>query len=174
MNRYIIILSVLFGLLPIGTSAYYTTSGQNIISIETGEIVQLRGFGIGGWLLPEGYMWGSSGPNRPWQFEQEIETLIGKRSARKFWKRYHQNFMTHEDVRIMKSWGVNTLRIPLLASLLQPRTGQPESPPFKYSDYGFAILDSLVAWCEQEHMGIIWDMHGAPGAQNAENIADSE
>ncbi len=39
--------------------AYYTTRGKDFIDRETGEKVILRGIGLGGWLLPEGYMWGN-------------------------------------------------------------------------------------------------------------------
>lgn len=153
---------------------YYTTNGKNVVDRVTGEIVLLRGFGIGCWLLPEGYMWGIRKLDRPRQFEQAIEELIGKTDAGEFWRLYHKNFMTESDVRSMKLWGVNSIRIALLASQLQPREDQPDKPPYKYSREGFAILDSLVGWCEKYKMGIIWDMHGAPGGQNAENISDSD
>jgi hypothetical protein len=156
------------------SEAYYTTRGQNIIDRKTGETVILRGFGIGGWLLPEGYMWGIRKLDRPRQFEEAIADLIGEEDAAEFWKIYHANFLIESDIRAMKSWGVNSIRIALLASVLQPRDEQPANPPYRYSAEGFALLDSLVAWCEQAGMGIIWDMHGAPGAQNAENIADSD
>lgn len=156
------------------SSGYYTTRGTDIIDRETGEKVILKGFGLGGWLLPEGYMWGIRKIDRPRQFEQAIADLIGEEDAAEFWKIYHDNFVTRDDVAAMKMWGVNTLRIPLLASLLQPREGQPEAPPFRYSDEGFRLLDSIVGWCSEFHIGVIWDMHGAPGAQNAENISDSD
>ena len=156
------------------SAAYYTTQGQNIIDRKTGETVILRGFGIGGWLLPEGYMWGIRKLDRPRQFEQAIADLIGNQDAAEFWKMYYANFLIESDIQAMKSWGVNSIRIALLASVLQPREGQPPNPPFHYSESGFALLDSLVNWCEKAEMGIIWDMHGAPGAQNAENIADSD
>ncbi len=154
--------------------SYFTTKGKNIIDRKTGETVILRGFGIGCWLLPEGYMWGIRIIDRPWQFEKAIEDLIGKKDAAEFWRLYYKNFMTEGDVKSMKMWGVNSIRIALLASHLQPREGQPDNPPYIYSKEGYELLDSLVAWCEKYNMGIIWDMHGAPGAQNAENIADSD
>ncbi len=154
--------------------AYYTTHGQDIIDRRTGDVVQLRGFGLGGWLLPEGYMWGIRVLDSPRQFEAAIAELIGPRAARKFWDLYHENFVTREDVRQMKAWGVNTLRIPLLASMLQPRDDQPGQPPYRYVEESFRFLDSLVMWCEELEMGIIWDLHGAPGSQNAENISDSD
>ena len=119
-------------------------------------------------------MWGIRKLDRPRQFEQAIEDLIGKEDAAEFWKIYYANFLLESDIRAMKSWGVNSIRIALLASVLQPRDGQPENPPYRYSEQGFALLDSLVSWCAKLEMGIIWDMHGAPGAQNAENIADSD
>ena len=152
----------------------YTTKGQDIIDKKTGEKVILRGFGIGCWLLPEGYMWGIRKLDRPWMFEKAIEDLIGKEDAKEFWRIYHENFLTEQDIKAMKSWGANSLRIALLASLLQPREGQPNHPPYNYSDYGFSLLDSLVSWCKKYDIGIIWDMHGAPGGQNAENISDSD
>ena len=154
--------------------AYYTTQGQNIIEIETGAVVQLRGIGLGGWLLPEGYMWGIRKLDRPRQFEAAIEDLIGPRNARKFWDLYYSNFVTREDIVRMKSWGVNTLRVPILASMLQPREGQPQQAPFVYDEHNFGFVDAFVDWCEELGMGVIWDLHGAPGGQNAENIADSD
>lgn len=162
-----------FSLCSVAT-AYYTTDGQNIVERSTGEIVQLRGIGLGGWLLPEGYMWGIRKLDRPRQFEAAIEALIGPKDAEKFWDIYYTNFVTREDVRVMKSWGVNTIRVPLLASMLQPRQQQPDERPFVYDEKKFEYLDNFVGWCEELGMGVIWDLHGAPGGQNAENISDSD
>ncbi len=40
-------------------SPYYTTSGQNIVDRGTRkQVAVLHGVGVGGWLEPEGYMWG--------------------------------------------------------------------------------------------------------------------
>jgi hypothetical protein len=154
--------------------AYYTTKGKDIIDRNTGERVVLRGLGLGGWLLPEGYMWGIRQLDRPWQFEKAITGLIGEEKAADFWQVYHDNYVTEQDFSAMKDWGLNTVRIPLLASLLQPAKGQPDFPPYVYSEEGFRFLDSIVKWSEKYHLGVIWDMHGAPGAQSKENIADSD
>lgn len=158
----------------ISIQAYYTTEGKNIVDRKTGENVLLKGIGLGGWLLPEGYMWGIRQLDRPWHFEKAIEDLIGKEKAAEFWRIYHDNYVTEQDFAAMKMWGLNTVRIPLLASKLQPREGQPDKAPYNYSDEGFRFLDSVVKWSEKYHIGVIWDMHGAPGAQSRENIADSD
>jgi hypothetical protein len=151
----------------------YTTGGAQIVDRATGEPVHLIGFGLGGWLLPEGYMWGIRTLDRPWQFEEAIEDLIGPSDAAEFWRRYHDNYVTEQDVRAMALMGANSLRPALLASQLMPKE-QPESQPYAFSDEGFRFLDSLVTWSTRYRVGIIWDMHGAPGAQNAENISDSD
>jgi len=151
----------------------YATSGDQIVDRTTGEPVHLIGFGLGGWLLPEGYMWGIRTLDRPWQFEQAIEDLIGPDDAAEFWRRYHDNYVTEQDFRAMAAMGVNSVRPALLASKLMPRE-QPESQPYTFSDEGFRFLDSVVTWGTRYKVGIVWDMHGAPGAQNAENISDSD
>jgi hypothetical protein len=118
-------------------------------------------------------MWGIRTLDRPWQFEQAIEDLIGPSDAAEFWRRYHDNYVTEQDIRAMAAMGVNSIRPALLASQLMPRE-QPDSQPYTFSDEGFRVLDSLVAWSTRYGTGIIWDVHGAPGAQNAENISDSD
>ncbi len=171
-----IVLSVAMGLALSCTEApaRFTTRGHNIIDPRTGEPTLLTGFGLGGWLLPEGYMWGIRVLDRPRQFEVAIEDLIGPSDAAEFWRLYRDNFVTAEDFKAMRLFGANSVRIPLLASGLLPRDTQPDQPPFVYSDEGFRFLDSVVVWADRFDLGVIWDMHGAPGAQNAENISDSD
>lgn len=170
----IVFLLMLFTIVVNNTYAQYTTKEQDFINKKTGEKVILRGFGLGCWLLPEGYMFGIRKIDRPWMFEKALNDLIGEEKAREFWHLFHENYVTEGDVAAMKLLGANSLRIPILAAVLQPREGQPDRPPYKYSEYGFSLLDNLVGWCEKYDIGIIWDMHGAPGGQNAENISDSD
>jgi hypothetical protein len=169
---YCVVFAVLFSIFPFASSnAYYTTKGQNVVDRVTGDSVVLKGWGIGGWLLPEGYMWGSN-LDCPRKMEPAVIALIGDTNAIEFWRLYHWNWLTASDVQKMKCFGANSLRIPINANVLQPRDGQPSRPPYKYDPAGWLILDSLVRWCDRVHMGIIWDMHGAPGSQNGQNISD--
>jgi hypothetical protein len=154
-------------------NAYYTTSGQNIVDRETRkQIVIPHGIGIGGWLEPEGYMWGSGNYDSPRKIEKAISDLIGPAAADSFWLLYHWNFFNEADVKACKGWGMNAIRIPLCAGIIQQRDSQPSAPPYKYLPEGWRILDSLVTWCDRWQLGIIWDMHCAPGSQNGQNISD--
>jgi endoglucanase len=155
------------------TNAYYTTSGQNIVDRQTRtQVTILKGVGIGGWLEPEGYMWGSGQYDSPRKIEKAISDLIGQAAADSFWILYHWNFFNEDDVKACKGWGMNAIRIPLAAGVIQRRDSQPSAPPYKYVPEGWRILDSLVTWCERWQLGIIWDMHCAPGSQNGQNISD--
>ena len=173
-KRFVTVILLLSAVTISKVEAYYTTKGQDIVHRVTGQRVLLQGFGIGCWLLPEGYMWGIRKLDRPWQFEEAIVDLVGEKDAAIFWRLYHENFLTEEDIEAMKLMGVNSVRVALLASALQPRCGQPDNPPYKYCEEGFKYLDNLVDWCGKYKIGVIWDMHGAPGAQNAANISDSD
>ena len=144
---------------------------------ESGATVILRGFGLGNWLMTEGYMWGitSTSYDAPREMEAGIYSLVGdSASAKQFWKLYHDNYTTEKDICAMKAWGVNAIRVGFNANLLQPRDGQPASAPYNYDPEGWRILDNLVNWCTTYQMWIIWDMHGAPGGQSADNIADAD
>ena len=68
--------------------------GQGFVHVEDGEIVDgngepllLRGFGLGGWLVPEGYMLHNlgwiEGFESPTQIEGHIEALIGEELAKR-------------------------------------------------------------------------------------------
>ena len=56
--RLIIILIFLSGYLH--SSGFLRTNGRTIVD-ETGNPILLRGFGLGGWLVQEGYMWNIHG-----------------------------------------------------------------------------------------------------------------
>jgi len=135
------------------------------------ERVLLRGFGLGGWLLPEGYMWQMEGKyDRPRRMEQLIETLCGTEYATSFWERYESSYVTREDIEWIASLGFNSVRLPINARRL-----------FRFSSGKAAFvpetldcIDWLIDWCRTYGVYVILDMHAAPGGQTGQNIDDSE
>ena len=124
--------------------------------------ILLRGFGLGGWLLPEGYMWKLYGKcDRPRRMEALIEKLCGKAYATSFWQSYFDRYITYWDMELIKSQGFNSIRLPLNARHLK-------------EECTLAHIDDLVAWCKKLGLLVILDMHGAPGGQTGTNIDDSE
>lgn len=145
---------------------------------ENNATVILRGFGLGNWLMTEGYMWKitSKSYDAPREMEAGVLDLVGQdtATATQFWKLFHDNYTTEKDFCAMKAWGCNSVRISFNANLIQPRSGQPASAPYNYDPEGWRILDNIVAWCTKYQIWLIWDMHGAPGGQSKDNIADAD
>ncbi|MCX6151229.1 MAG: cellulase family glycosylhydrolase [Ignavibacteriales bacterium] len=153
----------------LNAEGFLKTSGKKIVDSQ-GKEIYLRGIGLGGWLVPEGYMLHTSGfANSPTQIRNKIESLIGTANTELFYKTYQKYYVNKRDVDKIAQWGFNSIRLPLTYKMLTP-----PNQPGVYLEEGFAIIDSLLSWCEQNKLYLILDLHCAPGAQNKDNISDSD
>lgn len=90
--------------------AYLATSGRVFVS-TSGDTVQLRGFGLGGWLVQEGYMWNTSGfYGSTTEIENQIISLVGDSATSAFYQNYYSTYITEEDIVQLSEWGFNSLR----------------------------------------------------------------
>lgn len=150
---------------------FLDVKGQRIINGE-GEEILLTGWGLGNWLLCEGYMWLSGGNerfDRPGRIEAAIEELAGREYAQSFWKRFRESYITQEDIRYMAELGYNSVRIPLNSRLFLAQ----ERGETVFLEEGFALLDRCLDWCRKYRLYAFLDLHGAPGGQTGANIDDS-
>ena len=160
---------VLFLLLTNYTLAidFLKTSGDTIIN-ESNEKIILQGFGLGGWLVLEGYMWNCYIEHASTsRMEDAIEYLVGENKKRQFFDLYRKNYITEKDVKYISDNNFNALRVPLHYRDFSPNF-------MEFSTEGFELLDSLVAWGNRYNVYLILDMHAAPGAQNTSDFSDSE
>jgi len=143
-----------------------STSGPDIVN-EAGETVLLRGMGLGGWMLQEGYMLQTAGfANAQHEIRAKIELLIGESATDEFYTAWLQNHVTKADIDAMKSWGFNSVRLPMHYNLFTlPIEEEPVPGENTWLDLGFQLSDSLVSWCKQNQMYVVLDLHGAPGGQ---------
>ena len=135
------------------------------------EEVLLLGWGLGNWLLCEGYMWGFDRHpqfDRPRRIEQTIRTLTGDRFADRFWKAFREQYITEADLALMAEMGCNSLRIPLSWRLFME-----EGPVPQFRKEGFLLLDRFLDLCEKYSLYAFLDLHAAPGGQTGANIDDS-
>lgn len=137
--------------------------GKDIID-ENGNPYILRGLGIGGWLVKEGYMI-QSAASSPSTIEAAWIDLLGKKEAQDFIVKYRDNFCNEKDFKAIAELGFNSVRIPFHYNMLSPK-------PNVYLEEGFKYLDQIVEWCKKYDMYCILDMHCAPGSQNGQNISD--
>jgi len=148
---------------------YLHSEGKKIVNGYGKEII-LTGWGLGNWLLPEGYMWLAEGKrfDRPRRIEQVIEELTGKEYADNFWNEFRRNYICKEDIMYMARLGYNSVRIPINWKILMN-----EGPGIRWKPEGFLLLDECLAWCEEAELYAFLDLHGAPGGQTGTNIDDS-
>ena len=150
-----------------GQSRFITTRGKELVSAD-GKPLLLKGINLGNWLLPEGYMFKFKTANSPRLIQTVINELVGEDEGRRFWKTYHENYITREDIRFIKQSGFNSVRVPFSYRLFVS-----EAKPPKLEGEGYQRLDDVVAWCKKEELYVILDMHAAPGGQTGDNIDDS-
>ncbi|RKY53295.1 MAG: glycoside hydrolase family 5 [Candidatus Neomarinimicrobiota bacterium] len=148
--------------------AYLHTQGKEIVD-SNGNPVLLRGIGLGGWLVPEGYMLHIPGYGSPTSIRNRIVDLIGEEDTEQFYEIYRANYVNEGDIILIAEWGFNSIRLPFNYRLLSP-----EDQPGVFLKEGFQVIDSLLIWCERNNLYLILDMHCAPGGQNPDNISDSD
>lgn len=128
-----------------------------------------RGIGLGNWLLPEGYMWGfGAEAASPRQIEELVRQLLGEDAALRFWQGWRDAFIARDDIALIRRLGFDHVRIPFSCRLLSP-----EELPRRLAGPGWELLDRCIGWCREAGLGVILDMHGAPGGQTGDNIDDS-
>ncbi|MCT2562185.1 cellulase family glycosylhydrolase [Chryseobacterium herbae] len=170
-----IILSTL-SLSQFGTSQLLKTEGQKIIN-DKGENIQLRGLGLGGWMLQEGYMLKTAdfaGPQ--YKIKEKISELIGEDGMKKFYKAYLKNGITRQDIDFLAKAGFNSIRLPMHYDLYTlPIEKEPVKGQNTWLEEGFTMTDDLLKWCAANKIYLILDLHAAPGGQgNDVNISDND
>ena len=145
---------------------FLKTSGRSIVN-QDGDTVILRGMGLGGWMVQEGYMMAPGGfSGTQYQIRDKITELIGEDETNKFYDNWLKNHVRKIDVDSMKSWGFNLLRVPIHYNLFTaPIEDEPYPGSYTEINTGYALLDSLLGWCEDNEMYMMIDLHAAPGGQ---------
>ncbi|NIR96262.1 MAG: cellulase family glycosylhydrolase [Gammaproteobacteria bacterium] len=169
MQNFASKLLIVFFVLVLSQSgnAFLHTQGHQIVNAN-GIPVMLRGYGLGGWLVPEGYMLHIPGFGSPTSIRTMIENLIGPQNTQQFYAEYEANYVNAADVEQIAQWGFNSIRLPFHYNVFY------DTASGTFRQEGFALLDTLLNWCDQNNLYLILDMHCAPGGQNKDNISDSD
>ena len=154
------------------------TDGRRMVNGD-GETVVLRGYGVGNWMNPEGFMigaqrnfGGAGGPafgplTLPARFERgrsmksTIRELCGTAYSEYFEDQWINNYLQEGDIALMAELGFNSVRLPVSARLFLE-----EEPGIHFIEKNFEVLDRVFSWCAKHHIYAILDMHGAPGGQS--------
>ena len=132
--------------------------GNQIVN-EKNEVVYLRGYNIGSWMMLENFMFGYPGTEQ--EFRAAVKKYAGKENYEYFFDRFLYHFFNEKDVAFLKGIGVTCLRLPF-----NYRHFECDNRPYEYIEEGFKHLDRAVRICAEAGIYTILDMHGAPGYQN--------
>lgn len=138
-----------------------------IITNELGDTVLLRGMGLGGWMVQEGYMLQTASFASPQhKIRAAIENLIGTADTDLFYDAWLANHCREADIDSLQSWGFNSVRLPMHYNLYTlPIEDEPVAGQQTWLTKGFELTDSLISWCAARQMYVILDLHAAPGGQ---------
>lgn len=166
-----------FLLSQFGTAqGFLKSQGQKIVN-QKGDNVYLKGLGLGGWMLQEGYMLKTAdfaGPQ--YKIKEKISEVAGEEGKNEFYKAYLKNGVTKKDIDSLAKWGFNSIRLPMHYDLYTlPIKKEPVKGQNTWLEEGFVMTDNLLKWCEDNKIYLILDLHAAPGGQgNDENISDND
>lgn len=146
--------------------SFIKTKGSQLVD-EQGNSIILKGTNLGNWLVPEGYMFKMSQVNSPRKIDELLYELVGPDSLKVFWNGFLKNYITHDDIKYLKSIGCNHIRLPFHYKLFTNDLYMGKR------NAGFKYFDRIIEWCREEKMYILFDMHCAPGGQTGDNIDDS-
>ncbi len=127
-----------------------------------GDVVNLRGTNVGGWLFQEFWMTPTN-PGTEVKDETGIYTYLekkfGKDAMYDMVKLYQDNYFTEKDLDNCQNLGINCLRLPFWYRNIVDEKGQFHTDWYKTFDW-------FIKEAGERGMYVILDFHGAPGSQN--------
>jgi endoglucanase len=167
MRRFALpFLVLLIGCISSAYSQGFLKANGQLITDAKGKKVILRGMGLGGWMLQEGYMFKLGNTGQQYRIKARIADVAGTEYANQFYDRWLSNHTRKIDIDSMAAWGFNSIRLPMHYALYTlPVDQEPVAGQNTWIEKGFALTDSLLKWCKANHMYLILDLHAAPGGQ---------
>lgn len=144
---------------------FLRVKGTQIVD-GSGKPVLLRGMGLGGWMLQEGYMLKLPTLGQQHVIRRRIEELVGAEKTEAFYRTWLDNYVTKADVDAMARWGFNSIRLPMHHALFL----DPDAPAGtdRWREDGFRRVDRLLEWAAANRMYLFLDLHAAAGGQGTD------
>lgn len=147
--------------------SYVHRSGRQVLD-GSNTPIRLEGVNLGGWLLWEGWIWGA-GYTAEKTIYTRMKNKVGQASADAFRNAVYANYITRKDIEAISGECFNLVRVPFNHTILEDDTN-----PFVYKQSGWDLIDSLLTWCEENDVYVLFDMHSAPGGQSTYFVTDPD
>jgi len=125
----------------------------------TGRVVTLTGFGLGGWMNMENFITGY--PGNESTMRRLLREAMGPDAYEAFFGELLEGFFTDADAELLRSIGLNSVRIPV-----NYRHFEDDAAPFELKESGFAQLDRVITTLARHGLYSVIDLHALPGRQN--------
>ena len=145
-------------------------SSRHLFSVQNGRIISpegnvtaLKGCNLGNWLVLEIWMLDqvTGKLHDQYTFESVLEERFGNDKKHELMELYRKSWITEKDFKTVKSFGMNTVRLPFQYTVLMD-----EDKPYSLRKDAWVWLDRAVEWAEKNELSVILDLHGAPGRQS--------
>ncbi len=133
-------------------------SGTRLVN-GAGEVVRLRGVGLGGWMNMENFITGY--PANEAGMRAAVRDVLGPDRAGFFFERLLSSFFGERDAELLAGIGVNCVRIPV-----NYRHFESDDRPMEIIEDGFRHLDRVIELLGRHGIYSVIDLHALPGSQN--------
>ncbi|MGZ9720483.1 glycoside hydrolase family 5 protein [Rhizobium miluonense] len=171
MKQFLLSLAGLFAIClvsiasPVQAQGFVRADHKQIVDTKGNPLI-LRGLGLGGWMVQEGYMMGLSNLKAQHIIRHRISEIIGRKKTEQFYRSWRDNAVTKADIDAMAKWGFNSVRLPMHWNLfIKTMPGHKTNGRMVWNEEGFRRVDALVGWLKANGMYLILDLHAAPGGQ---------
>jgi aryl-phospho-beta-D-glucosidase BglC (GH1 family) len=165
-------ISILFSLaaawIPGEHREIFARDGENLFKRSvpiSDSIYKVRCVNLGSLYVIEPWMvvksWNSMGCGGTGS-EFDCVKLLGQQRANVVFANHWSTFITQSDIQRMRSYGLNTIRIPLGYWIYEDLVDRDTE---YFPQGGLGYLEQVCGWASDEGIYIILDLHGAPGAQ---------
>lgn len=127
----------------------------------SGQVVQLKGTNVGGWLVMEDWQSPTNAPDQ----KTMLATLTERFGEEKAWElisQFQDTWFTVADFDKLKEEGVNLIRLPLTYFEMANEDGT-------LKEYGKERLEWFLCEAQERGIYVLVDMHGAFGSQNGKD-----
>jgi len=98
-----------------------------------------------------------------------MKNKVGQASADAFRDSVYHQYITRRDIEAISDECFNLVRLPFNHTILED-----DSNPYVYKQSGWNLLDSVLSWCEDNDLYVLFDMHSAPGGQSTYFVTDPD
>lgn len=79
---------------------------------------------------------------------------------------HYDTFFTKADIDVLKSWGIDHIRVPVDYELVEDKEGNYKEDNFKY-------IDNVISWCKEAGLHMVLDLHRTYGYSFYEGDAEN-